>query len=458
MIRIYNRLHKAQGLTLLYFSIIGGGIAMIKTVDIVRLFGRFNYYIATKSDGITIITGPNGFGKSTILQIINALSNSNLAFFCKLDFQKLSIEYDNGEKTTIEKNNKGIKIDNLQVPISEEYFLESMKYAQRRPWIQKTPNGYLDRRTDEFFTEDELFYHLYLDDDRMYDFTISKSTISTNKEIRKKLDTIRSWCGDVRIISDQRLIRRKKKRSDEPQIIDVISELPQSLKAEISKVSEEYSRVANSLDSSYPKRLFAAKEGIKDQREYEICLQEANEKFAKLNQYNLVDMSIVDEKNYNPIYSTALKIYFDDFAKKYTVFQDLISKLDLFTRIINNRLTFKHISISRDSGFYIVDNDNPKKTLDLSQLSSGEKQEIVLFYDLIFSTKEKLLLLIDEPEISLHISWQKKFLDDLLEVSKHSNVQVIVATHSPQIVSNHMDIQIDLGELYGAELNKRKPN
>ena len=54
---------------------------MIKTIDIVRLFGRFNYYIATKSDGITIITGPNGFGKSTILQIINALSNSNLAFF-----------------------------------------------------------------------------------------------------------------------------------------------------------------------------------------------------------------------------------------------------------------------------------------------------------------------------------------------------------------------------------------
>lgn len=434
-----------------------GGIAMIKTIDIVRLFGRFNYYIATKPGGITIITGPNGFGKSTILQIINALSNANLAFFCKLDFQKLSIEYDNGKKTVIERSSKGLKIDDLLVPLSEEHIIESMQYAQRRPWIQKTATGFVDRRTDEFFTEDELFYHFYLDDDRLYEFATFKP-IENTKKIKKKLDTIKLWCGDVRIISDQRLIKRKKTRSDEPQVIDVISELPQSLKSEISKVSQEYSSVANSLDSSYPKRLFAAKEGIKDQNEYEQRLQEANEKFAKLNQYNLVDMSIIDEKNYNPTYSTALKIYFDDFAQKYTVFQELISRLDLFTQIINSRLTFKHIIISRDSGFNIVDNENPKKTLNLSQLSSGEKQEIVLFYDLIFSTKEKLLLLIDEPEISLHISWQKKFLDDLLEVAKHSNIQVIVATHSPQIVSNHMDIQIDLGELYGAELNKRKPN
>ena len=87
----------------------------------------------------------------------------------------------------------------------------------------------------------------------------------------------------------------------------------------------------------------------------------------------------------------------------------------------------------------------------LEQLSSGEKQEIVLFYELIFETKSNLMLLIDEPEISLHITWQKKFLDDLLKVSKISHIKAIVATHSPQIISNHWDIQIDLGELYGKE-------
>lgn len=430
---------------------------MIKTINIVKLFDRFDYNISTKAGGITIITGPNGFGKSTILQIINALSHGNISFFSKLDFKKICVTYDNGKKTIIEKDIKTLKIDDLQLPVTDDSLFECLQYAQRRPWIQKVANGYFDHRTDEFYTEEELFYH-FLDNERLFPGNSSKR-LGNTKAFREKLSTIKQWCGEVRIISDQRLIRKKMKPSDDSQVIDVISELPQKLKIEITRVSEEYSRVANSLDSSYPKRLFAAKEGITGQEEYEIRLREANEKFAKLSQYNLVDMSIIDERSYNQAYSTALKIYFDDFAEKYTVFQDLIQKLDLFTQIINARLTFKHINILRDGGFNIVDNDNPEKVLNLSQLSSGEKQEIVLFYDLIFSnTTDKLMLLIDEPEISLHISWQKKFLDDLLEVAKHRNIQVIVATHSPQIVSSHMDIQIDLGELYGEKLDKREPN
>ena len=40
---------------------------MIKSIQLHKLFGRFNYNISMKSGGVTIITGPNGFGKSTIL-------------------------------------------------------------------------------------------------------------------------------------------------------------------------------------------------------------------------------------------------------------------------------------------------------------------------------------------------------------------------------------------------------
>jgi predicted ATP-binding protein involved in virulence len=371
----------------------------------------------------------------------------------KLDFSSLIVTFDNNQKTVLKKEKNEITIDDLKLPFFSKERQEYSRFIQRRPWIQQVQGGFIDRRTDEFFAEDEAFVRMYLDDNRYFEHYENKSEYKTMLKLKEKLEQIKEWCGEVRFISDQRLIRTGSKRSEEPQVIEVIRTLPQRLKAQISEVTEEYSRVANKLDSSYPRRLFAAEDGIKNQAEYQARLDEANEKFEKLNKYDLVDFSIIDEKNYNPKYSTALQIYFDDFAEKYKVFQNLVSKLDLFTKIINSRLLFKHIKITRNNGFEIVDNDDSTKVLQLSQLSSGEKQEIVLFYDLIFDTREKLLLLIDEPEISLHITWQKKFLDDLLEASKRIELQVIVATHSPQIVSNHLDIQIDLGELYGEELN-----
>lgn len=419
---------------------------MIKRININGLFGRFNYVISTNPNGITIITGPNGFGKSTILRIINAISNANLSYFFELDFSSLIVEFDNQQNVTISKEHNKISIDGVSLSFLDE---DSIKTFPRRPWVQRFQDGFIDRRDDEFFTKDEMFYKVYLDNDEFFYNHYSDKKRKNIETIKSKLDQVKEWCGEVRFISDQRLIRTFYRSSDEPHTVDVIQELPQRLKTQISKVSEEYSRVANRLDSSYPKRLFAAREGIKNSAEYQACLDVANEKFKKLNMYNLVDMTIIDEKNYNPQYSTALKIYFDDFSQKYKVFQDLVSKLDLFTRIINSRLTFKHLQISSENGFVVVDDDDPSKPMQLSQLSSGEKQEIVLFYELIFDTEENLLLLIDEPEISLHITWQKQFLDDLLEVSKQIDLQIIVATHSPQIVSNHLDIQIDLGELYG---------
>lgn len=62
---------------------------MIKEIYIDNLFGRFCYDIKTKDSGVTIITGPNGFGKSTILKIINAFSRMNFFIFRKLILKKL---------------------------------------------------------------------------------------------------------------------------------------------------------------------------------------------------------------------------------------------------------------------------------------------------------------------------------------------------------------------------------
>jgi predicted ATP-binding protein involved in virulence len=172
-----------------------------------------------------------------------------------------------------------------------------------------------------------------------------------------------------------------------------------------------------------------------------------------MGKYDLSTTQATGNLVFKEEHAKALKVYFDDFDAKYSVYEDFIHKLELYTDIINDRLSFKSIKISRISGVEVIDAQG--KGIKLNQLSSGEKQEIVLFYELIFGTPQNVLLMIDEPEISLHILWQKKFMDDLLRIIEYKNINVIVATHSPQIINNHWERQIDLGDLYGQQLNKK---
>ncbi len=64
---------------------------MFTELKIDALFGNFNYRIKLKEDGVTIITGPNGFGKSTILRIIEAIFKGDIAFFFRLDYKKITV-------------------------------------------------------------------------------------------------------------------------------------------------------------------------------------------------------------------------------------------------------------------------------------------------------------------------------------------------------------------------------
>jgi len=428
---------------------------MIKRITMNNLFGRFCYDITLKDGGVTIITGPNGFGKSTILKVIDALSSMNFYFFYKIDFNNIKIEFDNGKVFNVVRNNNSISYDGINLNydelINEETFYDDYRVFTR--YITKqSKDYYIDRRNGTKIPKDELLDYIIANDENSFNLILDKMNIY--EKLIDSFKKVKAWCGEVRFISEQRLIKRETIRRDEERVIDVISELPNQLKEEINLVYSEYSKVANTLDGSYPKRLFAAKEGISSETGFKKKLDETNIKFNNLIKYGLVEMRIIEQTSYNDKFSEALKIYFDDFSEKYAVFEGLIKKLDLFTQIINERLTFKEIQISRQNGFDVIDSDDKERKLKLSQLSSGEKQEIVLFYDLIFNTKSELLLMIDEPEISLHISWQKKFMDDLLKVAEDNNIQIVVATHSPQIINNHWDIQIDLGDKYHEQLNK----
>jgi predicted ATPase len=77
------------------------------------------------------------------------------------------------------------------------------------------------------------------------------------------------------------------------------------------------------------------------------------------------------------------------------------------------------------------------KPIEFSDLSSGEKQIVSLFSHIYLSDLENYLVIIDEPELSLSVSWQRRFLADIAKIDKC--IGLIAVTHSPFIFENELE-------------------
>jgi predicted ATP-binding protein involved in virulence len=134
--------------------------------------------------------------------------------------------------------------------------------------------------------------------------------------------------------------------------------------------------------------------------------------------------------------------YVSDVENKLSAFDDMMRRLDLFRSIIHDRFHYKSLHIDRERGYHFTSRDG--KPLSPSDLSSGEQHELVLFYELIFNVKPGSYILIDEPELSLHVAWQDAFLQDLQRAAELSQFYAIIATHSPQLISDRWDLAVEL--------------
>jgi predicted ATP-binding protein involved in virulence len=109
-------------------------------------------------------------------------------------------------------------------------------------------------------------------------------------------------------------------------------------------------------------------------------------------------------------------------SQKKSRFQDIVDELFLETgkKIIRteNELRFTQIG----------------EMLLPYQLSSGEKQILAILLTVLVEDNQPYVLFMDEPEVSLHIEWQKRLIDLCLELNP--NVQIILTTHSPAVVMN----------------------
>jgi hypothetical protein len=241
-----------------------------------------------------------------------------------------------------------------------------------------------------------------------------------------------------------RLRRRDVPRSFEPAV-EVYSH---RLAMIIEETLAEYAALSQNLDQSFPERLIKNRASKKSNPEAVIeKLRKLGEKRARLAKAGILGESIEDMARFLPIElddvnTRVLEVYVNDTENKLGMFDDIVARIELFMDIVNARFVYKTVRVNRGSGFVLQLADG--KPLVASKLSSGEQHVLVMMYELLFETEKSSIVLIDEPEISLHVGWQSQFLSDLQRITQLRDFDAILATHSPQIVGDRWDLVVPL--------------
>jgi predicted ATPase len=137
-----------------------------------------------------------------------------------------------------------------------------------------------------------------------------------------------------------------------------------------------------------------------------------------------------------------MSLYLADTSEKLAELDDVSKRLQLFETLIRNYFTDKTVKLSR-SGVRII--TSTEDDLSAEMLSSGEQHILVLFFRLLFGQLGKNhLVMIDEPELSLHARWQIRFVHDLMTIRSITLTDFLLASHSPLIFQGHWELARDL--------------
>lgn len=116
-----------------------------------------------------------------------------------------------------------------------------------------------------------------------------------------------------------------------------------------------------------------------------------------------------------------------------------------FLTVINEMFLRKRLIITEGNELKVEMDDG--RAIGLTELSSGEKQLVIILGEALLQQKAPWIYIADEPELSLHVSWQEKLTGILRRINP--SAQIIFATHSPDIVGKFEDKIFDMEKLLG---------
>ena len=429
----------------------------LNAVSVKKLFGVFDHRIELNNEErITIIHGPNGFGKTAILRLVAGFFERRYSMLRNVPFESVSFEVSNlpticVTQSRIKQNGDSSKFE-LTIQAGEDHSetiksdwrqVERLRDQMEDRMVLRRIGGELwfDRQSGEKLDTAEVL-------DRYQEFLPKTSQSNKTPE----------WLDEIQNSVHVYLIRTN--RLDSPTALDqlrisrtinnpepAVAMFAKELSERIQSVQTEYAGLSQTLDRSFPMRI------MKNNTAEKLSLSEIKEQLAALDQQRkeLNEAGLLEqeaqagfEKLPEPDENQrgVLTAYIDDMTQKLNIFRDLHARIKLFRELLNSRFRYKQVRIDKRQG--LVFQTDAGQELPPTSLSTGEQHEVVILYQLLFLTQPDSLVLIDEPEISLHVAWQQSFLKDIAQIADLSKIDFLIATHSPSIIDDRWDLTVEL--------------
>lgn len=433
----------------------------ITKISVDKLFGYYNYDLIKSdesTDPLIILYGDNGTGKTTLLQMLTNLTSSSRnsghkSALAQVKFEKFSVSFSNGITITAKRENEDL-IGSYQVIINNGTDEDIFDVIANEHNMILTPN-FIDSRTmdqsviEKKKTLDRLLERLevlnlsimYLSDSRK---VFSNECRYDNHELNELVHN-----GHYRAnINKSNNTRHNNNEDDNDNYInEVISSFEKQIKNNVLSSTKIGDTNTNTIYSQLLSQVSTdnTDASLNDITHLLALLLEIKNESDNYHALGLLSKIEVDEIENAVINSSEVKRpmlyhilvpYVDLLRSRLNALKPTFDIINLFTNSINSYFLRKTISYNISTGFTIIDKFI-EEPINFSDLSSGEKQLIILFCNVVNEHLKASIIIIDEPEISLNVKWQRNLIHTLLELSMGKDVQFVFSSHSIELLSSH---------------------
>lgn len=408
-------------------------------------------------DNCLIIVGDNGFGKTSVLNIMYSILSGDMKHLNNVNFSAVELLYTDvstGQPTTIRLSRVELKVyENLS---NKNSYKESISFDSKKSKINKY---YIKKMFINVFDDEESIFGLD-GIDSLFDENDSEMTFDN---VLKKYEKIKNKINFAKEkLNFQTVFLPTYRRIEQNSEYFGLNEVEDSninfgmndVKAAIKKITDEILQSSINWVSKVNGDIINEIINIEKST---ISFDKRNEKQIKKT-LNRIDEKHLNKASKNKIFeliesgkideNETLVYFLNNMLKLYKEQNKNDNKLKEFSKVCNKYLKNKTIKYDEIKvNLKVVKTINDEE-VDFSLLSSGEKQIISIFARLVLTNDKSIAVIFDEPEISISIKWQKMILEDIFNLENCGFL--IASTHSPFIFSNRLQkYTIDIEEKLG---------